>query len=590
MSDQAFESRGDLAGETRDGPRSNAAEFTVSEISNALKRTVEDAFGHVRVRGEISGYRGPHSSGHAYFGLKDDRAKIDAVVWKGTMARLKFRPEEGMEVIATGKLTTYPGKSSYQIVIDNLEPAGAGALMALLEERKRRLAAEGLFDRERKRPLPYMPKVIGVVTSPTGAVIRDIIHRIKDRYPLHVIVWPVRVQGETSGQEVAAAVAGFNMLAAGGDIPRPDVLIVARGGGSLEDLWGFNDEALARTVAASGIPVISAVGHETDWTLIDYAADMRAPTPTGAAEFAVPVRADLEATLAGLGARLKACTSRNFERKRTALRAAARALPSPDTLLALPRRRFDEATSRLARALTVSVDRKRARLAAARLAPATLERQLAEAARHLDRAGAQLPRSLRATLRRHGQQVDTAAARLTPARLERRLADARRNVTRDLQRAQGAFVASVRKRRDRFDLTAIRLTAEPLARRQSVLAERLRSLSRRGDQLVTLQLERSATRLAHADRLLATLQLSDQSILDRGYALVIDADGKLVRRAADVSPGADLTLKFADGTAQATAGGTGGAPRPPAEKPAAKPAVARPAAAKKDPGAQGSLF
>ena len=232
--------------------KSNAAEFTVSEISNALRRTVEDAFGYVRVRGEISGYRGPHSSGHAYFSLKDDRARLDAVIWKGTMSRLNFRPEEGMEVIATGKLTTYPGKSNYQIVIDNLEPAGAGALMALLEERKRRLAAEGLFDPARKQLLPYMPRVIGVVTSPTGAVIRDIVHRIKDRFPLHVVVWPVRVQGETCAAEVTAAVQGFNALPQGGAIPRPDLIIVARGGGSLEDLWGFNDEALARAVAASG--------------------------------------------------------------------------------------------------------------------------------------------------------------------------------------------------------------------------------------------------------------------------------------------------------------------------------------------------
>ncbi len=222
----------DLAPESR----SNATEYTVSEISGALKRTVEDTFGHVRVRGEISGYRGPHSSGHAYFALKDDRARLEAVVWKGTMSRLKFRPEEGMEVIATGKLTTYPGSSKYQIVIDNLEPAGAGALMALLEERKRRLQAEGLFDPARKQLLPYMPRVIGVVTSPTGAVIRDILHRIKDRFPLHVIVWPVRVQGETSGAEVTAAVQGFNRLAEEGGIPTPDLLIVARGGGSLEDL------------------------------------------------------------------------------------------------------------------------------------------------------------------------------------------------------------------------------------------------------------------------------------------------------------------------------------------------------------------
>ena len=571
MSDQFFESPAREA-------RSNAAEFTVSEISNALKRTVEDTFGHVRVRGEISGYRGPHSSGHAYFSLKDDKAKIDAVVWKGTMTRLKFRPEEGMEVIATGRLTTYPGKSSYQIVIDNLEPAGAGALMALLEERKKRLAAEGLFDKARKRPLPYMPRVIGVVTSPTGAVIRDIIHRIKDRFPLHVIVWPVRVQGETSGPEVAAAVSGFNMLSPDGPVPRPDLIIVARGGGSLEDLWGFNDEALARTVAASGIPVVSAVGHETDWTLIDYAADMRAPTPTGAAEFAVPVKAELEATLANLSARLKACTSRNFERKRTALRAAARALPSPDQLLALPRRRFDEATSRLGRALEVSTDRKRARLSAARLTPATLERRLAEARRHFDMAGQQLPKCARANLRRHAQQVGTVAARLTPARLEQRIAEARRSAARDLQRAQGAFLATVRERRGKFDRARTRLSVDPLARRQELARERLRDFERRSDQAASLLLERSRTRLDHADRLLATLALSDQSILDRGYALVIGPDGKLIKRAAEVASGADLTLKFADGTAKATGGG---GTRLKSTRAPAKP---------RDPGSQGSLF
>src|SRR5690606_17640250 len=260
---------------------------------------------------------------------------------------------------ASGKLTTYPGSSKYQIVIDNLEPAGAGALMALLEERRRRLAAEGLFDTARKRPLPFMPRVIGVVTSPTGAVIRDIVHRISDRFPLHVVVWPVRVQGETAGAEVAAAIAGFNGLDPLGSVPVPDVLIVARGGGSLEDLWGFNDEAVVRAVAASRIPVISAVGHETDWTLIDHAADMRAPTPTGAAELAVPVKADLEATLARLAARLRGCVSRHGERKREALRAVSRALPSIDDLLAMPRRDFDEAASRLARAPQAGTEARR---------------------------------------------------------------------------------------------------------------------------------------------------------------------------------------------------------------------------------------
>ena len=297
------------------------------------------------MRGEISGYRGPHSSGHAYFSLKDDKARIDAVIWKGTMSRLKFRPEEGMEVIATGKVTTFPGSSKYQIVIETLEPAGAGALMALIEERKRKLGAEGLFDQARKRPLPYMPRIIGVITSPTGAVIRDILHRITDRFPVHVIVWPVRVQGEGSGNEVAAAIEGFNAFTAGGPIARPDLLIVARGGGSLEDLWSFNDEAVVRAAANSQIPLISAVGHETDWTLIDYASDQRAPTPTGAAEMAVPVKAELEAGVSALSARLKAAVTRQMDNRRQSVRALARALPSLDQLLALPRRRFDEAST-----------------------------------------------------------------------------------------------------------------------------------------------------------------------------------------------------------------------------------------------------
>ncbi len=357
---------------------SNAAEFTVSEISGALKRVVEDAFGYVRVRGEISGYRGPHSSGHAYFSLKDERARLEAVIWRGVFSKLKFPPEEGLEVIASGKLTTYPGSSKYQIVIDNIEPAGAGALMALLEARKKQLAGEGLFDEARKQLLPYMPRVIGVVTSPTGAVIRDIIHRITDRFPLHVMVWPIRVQGETSGVEAARAIEGFNEFEPDGALERPDVIIVARGGGSLEDLWGFNDEALVRAVANSDIPVISAVGHETDWTLIDLAADVRAPTPTGAAEMAVPVKADLEAELASLSARLKSASSRDIDRKRQNLNAMARALPSPDLLLALPRRGFDEISARLGRALEAGTERKRGVLAAIRIAPPLLARLVRE--------------------------------------------------------------------------------------------------------------------------------------------------------------------------------------------------------------------
>ncbi|WP_181705980.1 exodeoxyribonuclease VII large subunit [Chthonobacter rhizosphaerae] len=373
----------------------NVAEYTVSEISFALKRTVEEQFGHVRVRGEISGYRGPHSSGHAYFALKDDAARLEAVVWRTAFSRLRFKPEEGMEVIATGKLTTFPGSSKYQIVIESLEPAGIGALMALLDERKRKLAAEGLFDPARKRPLPFLPKVVGVVTSPTGAVIRDILHRIADRFPVHVLVWPVRVQGETCGAEVAAGIRGFNALPEHGAIPRPDVIIVARGGGSLEDLWGFNDEVVVRAAAESGIPLVSAVGHETDWTLIDHAADVRAPTPTGAAEMAVPVRRDLLDRTDDLTRRLRGAMDRSIEARRTALLAAARALPRPRDVLALPRQRFDTAAAALASALraNTALHHRRFERVAARLSVGVLDRggalcreRLGVAARQVDRA------------------------------------------------------------------------------------------------------------------------------------------------------------------------------------------------------------
>src|SRR5262252_3602615 len=270
-------------------PRLNIVEWTVSELSSALKRTVEDAYGYVRVRGEVSGFKGASPSGHVYFRLKDDKAVIEAVIWKREYARMRMPPQEGLEVVVTGRLTTFSGSSKYQIVIETLEPAGLGALMALLEERKKKLAAEGLFDPARKQLLPFLPDVIGVVTSPTGAVIRDILHRLEDRFPRHVLVWPVRVQGDNSAAEVAAAIQGFNMLPEHG-LPRPDLIIVARGGGSLEDLWSFNEEIVVRAAAASMIPLISAVGHETDVTLIDFAADRRAPTPTAAAEIAVPVR------------------------------------------------------------------------------------------------------------------------------------------------------------------------------------------------------------------------------------------------------------------------------------------------------------
>ncbi len=375
--------------------RTNLPEITVTELSAELKRTVEETFPYVRVRGEVLNYRGPHSSGHVYFCLKDAGARIDAIIWKGNFARLKFKPEEGLEVVATGKVTTYPGKSTYQIVIDNIEPAGAGALMALLEERKKKLKAEGLFDEARKKPLPYLPQVIGVITSPTGAVIRDILHRLTDRFPRHVLVWPVRVQGETAAAEVVAAIEGFNALKPGGAIPRPDVLIVARGGGSLEDLWGFNEEIVARATAASEIPLVSAVGHETDFTLIDFVSDRRAPTPTAAAELVVPVRAELIAMTASHAARLIGSLRRFFEQLRNELRGLARGIPAADALLSLPRQRLDSVGDRLPRALRANAHKHRVEFAraAARLTPSNLRARLD---RFRDRPAEQMQRAVRA--------------------------------------------------------------------------------------------------------------------------------------------------------------------------------------------------
>jgi exodeoxyribonuclease VII large subunit len=388
----------------------NVAEFTVSELSQAVKRAIEDGFGFVRVRGEISGYRGPHSSGHAYFALKDEGAKIDAVVWRGSFAKLRFKPEEGMEVIATGRMTTFPGSSKYQIVIEALEPAGVGALMALLEERKKKLAAEGLFDQARKVALPRLPRVVGVVTSPTGAVIRDILHRIADRFPVRVIVWPVRVQGETSAEEVATAIAGFDALPPEGrdGIPRPDVVIVARGGGSLEDLWSFNEEIVVRAAAACSIPLVSAIGHETDWTLIDLAADLRAPTPTGAAEMVLPVRAELLDQVGTAGLRLSGAVLRGLEARKTELRSAARALPSAATLLETRRQRFDLACGRLAHALSAAVSVKATRFAGVRgrLAPAALSTRLATARDRLTGLGDRADRALRIGQERRIARLD----------------------------------------------------------------------------------------------------------------------------------------------------------------------------------------
>jgi len=402
-----------------DGPSANTPEFTVSELSGAVKRVIEGEFGLVRVRGEVSRVSRP-ASGHLYFDLKDDRAVIAAIVWKMQAVRLAQRPEEGMEVVATGRLTTYPGQSKYQMIVDSIAPAGIGALMAMLEKRRVALAGEGLFDPARKRRLPFLPEVIGVITSPSGAVIRDILHRLRDRFPRRVIVWPVAVQGVNCASEVARAIAGFNALPAGGPIPRPDVLIVARGGGSIEDLWGFNEEIVVRAAAASAIPLISAVGHETDTTLIDHAADMRAPTPTAAAEMAVPVRLDLMAGTAALGARLSRAVAMAVAQRQQRVADLGRALPRPETLTAQARQRLDAVEARLPLGLAMLVARRRAALA--RLTPSTalIRGRAQESRRRLDGLAIRLTAALPRAVRAERQRLAPVAARLSPQVMQAR--------------------------------------------------------------------------------------------------------------------------------------------------------------------------
>lgn len=406
----------DLIDDPREGE--NSPEFSVTELSGAIKRVIEGEFGHVRIKGEVGRVSRPRS-GHIYLDLKDDKSVIAGVIWKGVAGRLETQPEEGMEVVATGRVTTFGGQSKYQIVIEDIKPAGMGALMALLEKRKKALAAEGLFDPARKQSLPYLPEVIGVVTSPSGAVIRDILHRLRDRFPRKVLIWPVAVQGAKCAPEVARAIAGFNALQPGGAMPRPDLLIVARGGGSVEDLWGFNEEVVARAAAASAIPLISAVGHETDTTLIDFVSDKRAPTPTAAAELAVPVRHELAAWLEGQGARMGQMVSQALSARSQRLRDMARALPRAETLLDGPRQRLDRAGEGLGPALTAGVQRRRVRLAdtAGALRPATLRQRIANDTRRLEMLSGRLhPALLRAVeARRKRDALQRVALRLSEA-------------------------------------------------------------------------------------------------------------------------------------------------------------------------------
>jgi exodeoxyribonuclease VII large subunit len=404
-----------------DAPAVNTPEYSVSELAHALKRTVEDAYGYVRVRGEISGYKRA-ASGHVYLSLKDENAVIDAVMWKGVAGVLPFRPEDGLEVIATGKLTTYPGRSKYQIVIERMEPAGVGALLAQLEARKAKLAAEGLFDAARKQPLPDIPQVIGIITSPTGAVIRDILHRLADRFPRHVLVWPVVVQGDAAAGQVAAAIAGFNALSVGGTVPRPDLLIIARGGGSIEDLWAFNEEITVRAVAQSQIPIITAVGHETDTTLVDFVSDHRAPTPTAAAERAVPVLAELRLALAGLRLRADTGARRLLSLRAERLAALVARQPSVRALLSLRQQRFDDLADRLPRSLRTAAGVWRARLERNALRPRLLQQHRERAAADLARVTARLNTAATARHARDFQRLTAPASRLRPHLLHNRAA------------------------------------------------------------------------------------------------------------------------------------------------------------------------
>ncbi|MCZ8376005.1 MAG: exodeoxyribonuclease VII large subunit [Beijerinckiaceae bacterium] len=520
-----------------DQPVTNTPELSVSELAGALKRTIEDAFGQVRLRGEISGYRGPHSSGHVYFSLKDQNAKIDAVIWKGVFSRIKFRPEDGLEVVAIGRITTFPGKSSYQIIIEQMEPAGVGALMALLEERRRKLQGEGLFDATRKRALPYLPQVIGIVTSPTGAVIRDMIHRLSDRFPCTVLVWPVRVQGEGSAAEVAAGIRGFNAIGEEDDLPRPDVLVVARGGGSLEDLWSFNEEIVVRAAAESTIPLVSAIGHETDWTLLDLVADIRAPTPTAAAEMVVPVRVDLLADLRDRAARLAGSMARGQDRRRRDLANLARAMGSAERLLESPAQRLDRAILRLDNALRAARDRRSVLLA-------NLARRL----------GAQKPE---ARLARFRERVAGLGERLRGI--------GQRQPAERLQRLE-----QLGKRLEQAMRTTHQRETREIARRKESLA----SLARRLPHAMEVRGKVRKAALEAQAKLLESLAY--KNVLARGYAVIRQEDRILSRREG-LETGQAISIEFADGRIDAVTGGSAASGPRPARKPASG-------------GGQGSLF
>ena len=512
-----------------DDPRlgENAPEFTVSEISGAVKRTLEAEFGRIRVKGEV-GRVVQARSGHMYFDVKDERNALACNTWKGQVSKLSVLPEEGMEVVVSGKMTSFGGQSKYNLNVDDVAVAGVGALMAMLEKRKTALAAEGLFDPARKQDLPFLPDVIGVVTSPTGAVIRDILHRLRDRFPRKVLVWPVAVQGANCAAEVARAIDGFNAMSPGGALPRPDLLIVARGGGSIEDLWGFNEEIVARAAAASQIPLISAVGHETDTTLIDFVSDMRAPTPSAAAELAVPVRLDLLAEIRAKGARAAQGLANIMARRKQRLADLARALPRPDSLTHAAQQRLDHWEGRLPLALRSLVQKQQLRLiaSAGQIKPSALGRVLAQETRQLQALGQRLPAGLERVALSARQVLGASASRLRPT---------------------------------------------PLAERAGRLSKDLDDLDLRLQQTFERQLQRRREQLAACDRLRETLGYRET--LRRGYAVVRSGQA-LISTVAGVEAAKSLEIEFADGRIAV-----------------AQTAAARPAGrAKPKPPEQGQLF
>jgi exodeoxyribonuclease VII large subunit len=515
----------------------NAAAYSVSELAGALKRTLETTYDHVRLRGEISKVT-RHASGHVYLTIKDDKAAIDGVIWKGNVSRLQAQPEHGLEVIVTGKITTFPASSKYQIVIEAMEVAGVGALLAQLDRLKKKLHGEGLFDPARKKPLPYAPRTIGVITSPTGAVIRDILHRIRDRWPCRVIVWPVVVQGDAAAPQVVNALRGFHTDPA---LPRPDVIIVARGGGSVEDLWAFNSEDLARAVAASTIPIISAVGHETDTTLIDYVSDRRAPTPTGAAEMATPVLGELRAFTADLERRRQGTMARLLETRRERVALLARTLPKPLDLINTAQQRLDYVAHRLGGGLLQNLNLHQntfARLSG-RFTPALLEREVQQKRIYLGQLGGRLELALR-------RRVTLASGH--------------------------ARLPELAKRMD-----------EALNRTVSRSGERLPDLTRRLSEALSRDLRQKQERLQRLEQL--RLSLNPDRPLDLGFARVNRPDGTLVKSPAGIETGEALVLTFKGDQKLDVIAGEGGTP--PAPKPAPKPPAPKPRLSGSD---QGSLF